>query len=181
MIECYRLRGRNQKLLAPRTPRPWRVRLLRKALSYIRIGKRGSVLTERMKALAISPSKRELTRRLIASESEDMGTEAGSAFRACEKLRRPLSMLLGTLGYRALIMRALTLAKRESSSLESVTVKDDGSLDGIDAEAEAVGSVLTEHLLGLLLSFVGEAVTLRLLDDVWPDLRSRNTTLGETE
>jgi hypothetical protein len=134
-----------------------------------------------MKAAAISPTSRELTQRLIACEGEDADAKTSAAFRACDKLRRPLSTLLGTLGYRALIMRALTLAKRESPSLESVKVKEDGSLDEIDSEAMTAGSVLAEHLLGLLLSFVGEAITLHLLHDVWPELSGLNTTSGETE
>ena len=117
----------------------------------------------------------------MAYEAGETHTDTSAGFRACDKLRRPLSTLLGRLGYRALIMRALTLARRESAQLESVRVKEDGSLDKNDPTFAVAGAVLTEHLIGLLLSFVGEAVTLRLLHDVWPDLGDLNTTQGETQ
>ena len=45
------------------------------------------------------------------------GEEVYAALRVGEKLRRPLSTLAGTAGYRSLIARALTLAKKEVPSL----------------------------------------------------------------
>jgi len=67
-------------------------------------------------------------------------------------------------------MRALTLAKREASILDGVQVKEDGSLEGLTGEAMEQGEVLVAHLIGLLETFIGEALTLRLLHDAWPDL-----------
>jgi hypothetical protein len=52
------------------------------------------------------------------------------AFRVCEKLRRPLTTLAGAIGFQSLILRALTLAKREAPSLSAVEVTADGSLTG---------------------------------------------------
>ena len=46
------------------------------------------------------------------SETEEMH----AAFRVCEKLRQSLSTLAGAAGYRSLISRALTLAKKETPS-----------------------------------------------------------------
>jgi hypothetical protein len=138
-------------------------------------------LTEPINSAAINPTSQELTKRVMAFEAGETPTDTSAGFRACDKLRRPLSTLLGTLGYKALIIRALTLARRESAQLESVRVKEDGSLDKMDPTSTVASAVLTEHLIGLLLSFVGEAVTLRLLHDVWPDLGDLNTTQGETQ
>ena len=76
-------------------------------------------------------------------------------------------------------MRALTLARRETGRLESVRVKEDGSLEETETASTLAGVVLTEQLIGLLLSFVGEVITLGLLNDVWPDLGDLNTTQGE--
>ncbi len=137
-------------------------------------------MTEPIKPTAAGPTSQELTGRILAYEGHGPQTDTAAGFRACDKLRRPLSTLLGTLGYRALVMRALTLARRQSAQLESVRVKEDGSLDKIGPASAVAGAVLTEQLIGLLLSFVGEAITLRLLHDVWPDLGGPNTTLGET-
>lgn len=133
-----------------------------------------------MNAAAITSTSRELTDRLIACESDEADMGMTPAFRVCDKLRRPLSTLMGIPGYRALITRALTLAHRESKSLESVRVKDDGALEYLNSEAAASGGVLAKQLIALLLSFVGEAVTLRLLHDVWPTLHRSETTLGES-
>jgi hypothetical protein len=138
-------------------------------------------LTDTIRPPAITPTSHELTERVIACEEHEAETGTSAGFRVCDKLRRPLSTLLGSLGYRALLMRALTLARRECPQLESLGVKEDGSLDQIDPVSTVAGSVLTKQLIGLLLSFVGEAITLRLLHDVWPDLGDLNATLGETE
>lgn len=86
---------------------------------------------------------------------------------------------MGTPGYRALITRALILAQRESKLLESVRVKDDGALEYLNIDAAPGGGVLAKQFMALLLSFVGEAVTLRLLHDVWPTLHGSKTTLGD--
>ena len=97
------------------------------------------------------------------------------AFRVCEKLRRPLTILAGAAGSHSLLLRALTLAKREAPGLGVVRVTADGLLKDGDVELyldnhygeEEV--VLVAHLLGLLFTFIGETLTLRLMDDVWPD------------
>jgi len=107
------------------------------------------------------------------SETEEMH----AAFRVCEKLRQSLSTLAGTAGYRSLISRALTLAKKETPSPGKVQVKEDGSLEWTEAveqqqgmdEAAKGGVVLVAQLLGLLFTFIGQALTLRLVRDLWPD------------
>jgi hypothetical protein len=82
---------------------------------------------------------------------------------------------MGAAGYRSLISRALTLAKNDAPSLEKVQVKEDGSLErtgaleshqGMD---DAGGAVLVAQLLSLLVTFIGPALTLRLVRDLWPD------------
>ena len=105
-----------------------------------------------------------------------MPTEAATV-RVYEKLRRPLCALAGVAGFRSLASRALALAKAEASSLSVVQVTADGSLQGlgelepqIDKDhSEQRGAILIAQLLGLLRTFIGEALTLRLVQDVWPD------------
>lgn len=126
---------------------------------------------------------RELAERLVAFEAADISPPAVHAAvtcRVCEKLRRPLSDLAGTAGFVSLLSRSLTLAKREASVLSAVQVNPDGSLEGLHGEAAAASSVLIAHLLGLLTTFIGEALTLRLLYSVWPNLPASNLiSLGE--
>ncbi|OPY66323.1 MAG: hypothetical protein A4E57_02858 [Syntrophorhabdaceae bacterium PtaU1.Bin034] len=132
-----------------------------------------------MKDPAISTT-RTLALWLITREApaEELPERNHGAFGVCEKLRKSLSTLAGAAGYRSLISRALTLAQKEAPSLRRMHVKEDGTLEFSIAqepqqdadERQREGVVLVAHLLGLLASFIGLALTLRLVRDVWPDV-----------
>jgi hypothetical protein len=125
----------------------------------------------------VSPQMREFAERLFADETATATPSEAKmlvAFRICEKLRRPLTTLAGAIGFQSLMLRALTLAKREAPSLNAVEVTADGSLQYGDVEPnldnhDDGGVLLVAHLLGLLFTFIGETLTLRLVHDVWPD------------
>ena len=122
---------------------------------------------------ADTPTTRELAHRLLAYEGVETSPSAAdmhAVSRVCYKLRRPLTTLAGAAGFRSLLARALTLAKQESPVLGAWEVKSDGSLQGLNGEAAQSGAVLIAHLLGLMITFIGESLTLRLLHDVWLDL-----------
>ncbi len=122
---------------------------------------------------ADTSTTRELARRLLASESVEAGTadaDTPAVCRVCDKLRRPLATLAGAAGFRSLLTRALTLAKQESPTLGAWQVTADGSLEGLNGETAQSGAVLIAHLIGLMMTFIGESLTLRLLHDVWIDL-----------
>lgn len=116
---------------------------------------------------------REFAERLVAYEADSQSiskTDRLATCRVCEKLRRPLVTLTGTAGFSSLLSRALTLAQRESPALSAVQVKPDGSLEGLEGEAAQAHPILVGYLLGLLITFIGETLTMRLLHDIWPDL-----------
>lgn len=122
---------------------------------------------------ADTPTTREVARRLLAYEEIETRkalADTPAVSLVCDKLRRPLTTMVGAAGFRSLLMRALTLAKYESPALDSLRIGQDGSLDVSDFEAEQSGGVLVAHLLGLMHTFIGETLTLRLLHDAWPDL-----------
>jgi hypothetical protein len=126
----------------------------------------------------IDPKIRDLAQRLLSLESraENLsGSNTSTVFIINEKLRHPLSRLAGTAGFRSLLMRALTLAKREAPGLEGVQVKEDGSLEGLNGEDTEAGAVLIAYLVGLLETFIGESLTLRMLNDIWPSLSGVDT------
>jgi hypothetical protein len=126
----------------------------------------------------INPKIRDLAQRLLSLESraENLsGSNTSTVFIINEKLRHPLSRLAGTAGFRSLLMRALTLAKREAPGLEGVQVKEDGSLEGLNGEDTQAGAVLIAYLVGLLETFIGESLTLRMLNDIWPSLSGVDT------
>ena len=128
----------------------------------------------------VLPAIRNLARRLIALEAAR--TEPmGEAARVCDRLRVPLSKLAGVAGFRSLLTRALAMAKVEIPSLNGVHARPDGSLGGFEAGfeggAEAEVAVVA-HLLGLLVTFIGEPLTLGLVRDAWPDAPSTEFNAG---
>ena len=128
-----------------------------------------------MNRAGVSTETRELAERLVAFEATAQRSsrqDALSTCRVCEKLRRPLCILTGTAGFSSLFTRALTLAKREAPALSVVTVNSDGSLTGLEGDVIKANTILIAHLLSLLITFIGEALLMRLLHDVWPDLPS---------
>ena len=122
---------------------------------------------------------RALARRLLAAEESnppDSHQHSHAAVRVCDKLRVSLTRFAGADGFTSLLWRALALARREVPSLTRVKIKRDCSMDGFEALAadEADGGAeaavaLAAHLLGLLVTFIGEPLTLRLVRESWPD------------
>src|ERR1019366_760154 len=143
----------------------------------------------------LSPKKmRDLARSLVACEADasttSLQTEPATV-RVYERLRRQLGAPMGVDGFQALASRALALAKSESPRLSAVQLTANGGLHGLDEvesqtdadEAGEVGIILIAQLLGLFLTFLGEATTLRLIEDLrlQVDVRTEsNTTTAET-
>lgn len=127
------------------------------------------------------PEMRDLAQRLLTYEPGGKASEPpGSAsLRVYQKLRQRLVELAGTAGFQALASRALTLAKSEDPGLGPVRVAADGNLEGMSGVESAINAekdrvhegvvVLIARLLGLLLLFLGEALTMNLIRDVWSD------------
>jgi hypothetical protein len=124
---------------------------------------------------------RTFAERLIAFETREnksSKTKHGAGFLVGEKLRPHLTTLMGNIGFRALLSRALALANAEVPWLRAVHVNADGSLGGLDEleaqvkpEEIAEGKiVLLAQLLGLLVAFIGENLTLWLMREAWPKL-----------
>jgi hypothetical protein len=127
-----------------------------------------------------TPAIRDFARRLVAHEAaraEPPVASGSEAVRVCEKLRLPLSKLAGVAGFRSLMSRAMAMAKNEVPSLAAVHVGADGSLEGLDPPVHDqdtgagghAGVVVVAQLLGLLVTFIGEPLTLRLVRDAWPN------------
>jgi hypothetical protein len=143
------------------------------------------------------PEMRDLAHRLLTYEAGSGKTsesKEATTLRVYEKLRQSLGVFAGSAGFQSLASRALALAKSEAPSLSAARVSADGSLQGL-GEFEAQididkdrddeypagerGTILIARLLGLLLIFLGKALTLSLLLNAWPgaaldDRNSRN-------
>ena len=127
-----------------------------------------------------SPEIEDLARRLLAFETKREGpsdAQLDVTVQVIEELRIRLIRLAGVDGFRSLLSRALTLAKAEVPSLNMVQVGDEGALTGFEAigqsqetgSAVQAGIVLVGHLLELLVTFIGAPLTLRILQEKWPD------------
>jgi hypothetical protein len=105
-------------------------------------------------------------------------TKPAATFPVSDKLRPHMATLVGNAGYRALLARAVALAGAEVPWLHGLHVKADGTLEGLEEIHAKLGadefikgrSVLVAQLLGLLVAFIGESLTLRLVQEIWPKL-----------
>jgi hypothetical protein len=160
--------------------------------------RRTDPLTKRVTAIGIcylydaglnmtaTPGMRDLAHRLLTYEAgagKASESEKSATLRVYEKLRQSLVALAGTAAFQSLAFRALTQAKSEAPSLWAAQVAEDGSLQGLgefepevemdkdqaDGYSTGEGGIaLITRLLGLLLIFLGEALTFSLLRNAWP-------------
>jgi hypothetical protein len=125
-----------------------------------------------------------LARWLIRCETRDddeaPAARAAAAVRVFDKLSQRLAVLITPIGAEALLARAVHLSRATYPFLDHVEAKPKGTslIATLQAAAANVepsqaqeGFVLVlGTLVGLLESFIGKDLTLRLLRDVWPDL-----------
>jgi hypothetical protein len=138
-----------------------------------------------------TPALVVFARTLIAFDIEESRylKTRGASFATVDKLRQRLEIFLGKAGFRAILTRALVLASTEANWLRAVHIRGDGSLEGLEDLATEVapdefltGRVLVlAHLLGMLVSFIGEELTRQTLQDIWPTLSLKDLRLGVTD
>ena len=125
-----------------------------------------------------STSLRAWAEQLLAAEAAGLfapDAPVQEAVRVSEKLRISLTRFVGPDGFAALLRRALALARADVSSLQNVEITADGRFKEMKALAAGAeidiegATAITEHLLALLVDFVGRSLTFRLLRDAWPD------------
>ena len=132
---------------------------------------------------------RDFAERLIAYETrgnKSSATKAPAAFLVSEKLRPHLARLMGKVGFRELLSRALALANAEVPWLRAVRVKADGAFEELDELGAQVDPyeifegrvVLLAQLLGLLVDFIGGSLTLRLMREIWPKIPLNDLDFG---
>ncbi len=97
-------------------------------------------------------------------------------------------MLMGRSGTQALLGRALVLATAEIPWLKALRVAEDGELEGLTVAHATVGAedfsegevILLAQMIGLLVAFIGPALTLRLINQLWPHLSFDDADGGTT-
>lgn len=135
------------------------------------------------------PTMRIFAKRLMALEAggnKSYRTKILIGFHVCVKLYPNLAVFMGKTGFHALLSRSLALAIIEFPWLRTVRVKDDWSLDGLEELQTQIGQdelfnggvALLAHLLELLVTFIGEVFTVRLVRVVWPKVLIDDLDLG---
>jgi len=130
--------------------------------------------------MTFSQETNDLARSLLAYESAGDASDPTQslAVRVCEKLREPLCALAGVASYRSVLTRALTLARTEAPSLSALEVTADGKIQRTQGDTSPIDkdhpseedALLTSRFIELFLTLLGAAVTLRLVQEVFPNL-----------
>ncbi len=128
-----------------------------------------------------TPTLRIAAERLLKLEGH--GTRTRPTAVVVKRLGRVLITLLGAAGFKALLARAVTLAKAEAPASGALQIAADGSLVGLSENDDLADGevVLVAHVLGLLVRFVGEGLMLRLVNDAWPKARLGDLDLHKDE
>lgn len=122
------------------------------------------------------PMIRDWARDLIASEVDAASPSArteGATLRVYEKLRQQFCAPVGADAFQALASRALSLAKSQFPSLSAMSVTANGGLRSVgeieiplsEVEDGEVGITLIAQMLRLFITLLGEAATVRLIED----------------
>lgn len=128
-------------------------------------------------------SVRRLARRLLSEDHvepvEPAALTAGFE-RVCQSLNSELGPLITSSAFHALLWRALRLAQREFALLERVTAEAASrcSFEAIreqppgDEQRQVLDSItaVLAHLIWLLITLIGQHLTLRALRTARPDL-----------
>ncbi|MCA1798178.1 MAG: hypothetical protein LC632_01635 [Xanthomonadaceae bacterium] len=100
----------------------------------------------------------------------------------CDKMHPSISRLAGSLSYRALLSRALAIARVRGKTLGALRFESDGKLifDPEHPAAEFLNPdtvrkdavILVAAFLGLLMKLIGDVVTVRIVCQVWPEVKA---------
>jgi hypothetical protein len=130
-----------------------------------------------------NPTLQKLAQRLIEHEATKTGNpdEPVKAIESCcQRLHDRLDRLIGAGGFRALLNRALYLAKKKYAWLEGVGIEDDPGCEFKDLREAVKGkkpvtvneacTLILANVIWLLVTFIGEDITIGLIQEAWPDV-----------
>lgn len=135
------------------------------------------------------PAPEALARQVLAAEAaahqqaDDMPAAASLAY---DRLRARLSVFLGEVGFDALWARALALTRRSFPPTDPAADEQSAplppglaALAGHDAvETAAMLQTVFANFFTLLFSFIGVEISLRLIRQLWPELRLDATDIS---
>jgi hypothetical protein len=119
----------------------------------------------------------DLAAALLAASQAPSSAQAHGAALINENLRLSLTRFAGAEGFASLLRRAVTLAAATMPALSSAKVRADGRIEGIErilaqdeGTRQAAAVAITVQLLELLVIFIGEPLTRRLVREACPEV-----------
>ena len=118
----------------------------------------------------------ELARALLAADPVAFGANTPGSGLVNARLCRSLVRLAGVDGFVVLLHRALTLASTHLAALRGAKVSADGRINYLHpsliqdhTRRQEAALVITAQLLELLITFIGQPLTGRLVRDACPE------------
>jgi|SRR5215213_1715767 len=135
-----------------------------------------------------TPQLKNLAQSLLVHEAKNSPSPAklAEALEACcQRLHNRLDSLIGAGGFRALLDRALYLAKKEHPWLKGVEIQaypgcelkalNEAMTGRPPAEIRETLTIILENVIWLLVTFIGEDIVFALIEEAWP-----GTKIGAT-
>ena len=137
-----------------------------------------------------TPKSRDFAERLISfgvKKTTFSTSNPAAAFIVIDKLRPCLARVVGSLGFSAVLSRALAKATADIAWLSSVHVKPDGSVEGLDdldakvdpKEIAEGRFILLAKFISLLVELIGERLVLQLVHQAMPKLSKNDLYFGK--
>lgn len=131
------------------------------------------------------PKLQKLAQALFEREATKSGSpdEPVKAIElCCQRLHDRLDRLIGAGGFRALLNRALYLAKEKYAWLQGVGIEDYPGCEFKDLREAVKGkksatvneacTLILANVIWLLVTFIGEDITIGLIQEAWPGVRT---------
>ena len=131
-----------------------------------------------------TPQLKSLAQRLSVHEAKNSPNPfklAEALEVCCQRLHKRLDPLVGAGGFRALLDRALFLAKKEHPWLKGVEIQayPGCELRGLNeamtgrqpAEIKETLTIILANVIWLLVTFIGEDIVYDLIEEAWPDMK----------
>jgi hypothetical protein len=128
-----------------------------------------------------TPQLKSLAQRLLAHEAKKSPNPAKLAEAlevCCQRLHKRLDPLVGAGGFRALLERALFLAKKEHAWLEGVEIQaypgcelkalNEAMTGRKPGEIRETLTIILANVIWLLVTFIGEDIVYGLIEEAWP-------------
>jgi hypothetical protein len=128
-----------------------------------------------------TPQLKNLALQLLEHEAKNSPSPAKLAEAlevCCQRLHKRLDSLIGAGGFRALLDRALFLAKKEHPWLKAVGIGDypgcelkvlHEAMNGRKpAEVKEAFTIILANVIWLLVTFIGEDIAYGLIEEAWP-------------